>query len=445
MTAENAEASSAESAPAETPPAESVPPETPSAESASAGASSAEAAPLPSEETLREVIFTLAAIERGPCSPGEREAAYWLADRLRSAGLEDVALDNEPSWGPFPPLVTSTALAGLAGGLLARSGHRFSGAVLAALSALCLADEIQNGPRVFRRALRPELETVNVVGRLGDEGAPRTLVLLAHHDAAQTGFFFDQTAVKKFHEAFPNVIPKFKTQPPQWWAGIGSSALILTAALTGRRGPATAGSALSAAGAAIIGDMWRSEVVPGANDNLSACAVLVALAEMLRERPVPGLRVWLVSAGAEETFQDGIRAFMARHSSELDPDSTSFLCLDTVGSPRLMMLEGEGPLWMEDYDSNLRETVVRAAKRDGLALERGFRARASTDAVIPMRQGYPTANISSVTDWHYLANYHLPSDTAENVDYSTVAEAAKLAYAVAAELAASGDGTVRSA
>ena len=391
--------------------------------------------PSPSEETLRDVVFTLAAIERGACSPGEREAANWLADRLREAGLEDVALENEPSWGPFPPLVTSTALVGLAGGLLVRSGHGFTGSALAITSALCLADEIQNGPRVFRRALRRELETVNVVGRLGEGDAPRTLVLLAHHDAAQTGFFFDQTGVKKFHEAFPNVIPRFKTQPPQWWAGLASSALTVFGALTGRRGAATAGSAISAAGAAIIGDMWRSEVVPGANDNLSACAVLVALAEMLRERPIAGLRVWLVSAGAEETFQDGIRAFMVRHASELDVESTSFLCLDTVGSPRLIMLEGEGPIWMEDYDSDLRETVVRVAERNGLALERGFRARASTDAIIPLRHGYPTANLSSVTDWHYLANYHLPTDTAENVDYSTVAEAARVAYAVAAELA----------
>ena len=99
------------------------------------------------------------------------------------------------------------------------------------------------------------------------------------------------------------------------------------------------------------------------------------------------------------------------------------------------MLEGEGPAWMEDYDPELRETVVRVAERDGLALERGFRARASTDAIIPQRHGYKIANLCSVNDYHYLSNYHLPSDTAENVNYETVAEAAKVAYALASELA----------
>ena len=99
------------------------------------------------------------------------------------------------------------------------------------------------------------------------------------------------------------------------------------------------------------------------------------------------------------------------------------------------MLEGEGPVWMEDYDEGFRDRLMGVADRHGLALERGFRARASTDAVIPMRAGLRTANIASVNDYHYLSNYHLPSDTAENVDYSTVAEATRVVYAFADELA----------
>jgi acetylornithine deacetylase/succinyl-diaminopimelate desuccinylase-like protein len=391
--------------------------------------------PLPSDETLREVVFTLAAIDRPPCSEGEREAAEWLAERLRAAGADDVALEDEPSWGSFPPLVTSLALTGTAGALLTLAGRRWTGASLSILAALGLADEIQNGPRVFRRALRPQLQTVNVVAKAGDPAAPRTLVLLAHHDAAQTGLIFDQTAIRTFHERFPDVIPNIKTQPPQWWGGFIATALTLWSALTGRRGPAKAGAAIDIGGALLLADIWRSETVPGANDNLTACAVLVAIAEMLRERPIGGLRVWLVSAGAEETLQDGIRAFMERHESELDREMTSFLCLDTVGSPRLVMLEGEGPMWMEDYDPGLRDTVARVADENGLALERGFRARASTDAIIPQRHGYKMANLCSVNEYHNLSNYHLPTDTAEHVDYDTVAEAAKVAYALASELA----------
>lgn len=393
-----------------------------------------DAAPLPSEETLREVVFTLAAMHRPPCSPGEREAAEWLAERFRRAGLEDVSLEEEPSWGTFPPTVTTLAAAGVLSAILSLRGHRFLGGVGSLKAGLGLFDEVLNGPRIFRRLMREEKKTVNVLAKAGNPDAAHTLVVLAHHDAAQTGILFDQTAMRAFHERFPTVIPKIKTQPPQWWGAFAGPILGLAGALTGRRGLSKAAVAVNLGTVALVGDMWRSETVPGANDNLTACAVLVALAEMLRESP-RDLRVWLVSAGAEETLQDGIRGFMDTHASELDRDATSFLCIDTVGSPRLMMLEGEGPAWMEDYDPGLRDTVIRVAEENDLALERGFRARASTDAIIPRRHGFKIANLSSVNDYHYLSNYHLPSDTAENVNYETVAEAAKVAYALASELA----------
>ncbi len=395
----------------------------------------ADGIPAPPAETLREVIERLAAIERPPCSPGEREAAEWLAARLRAAGVEEIALEDEPSWGTFPPNTTGLSALGAAGAALTLAGRRVLGGTLSAVALAGFIDEIQNGPRVLRRAIRREQTTVNLVARLGDPGAPRTLVVLAHHDAAQTGFMFDQTAVAAFHERFPQVIPNIKTQPPQWWGALAGPLAGLVAALSDRRGPAKAGVFLGLASAAVLGDMWRSRVVPGANDNLSAVGCLVALAEMLRDRPLQGLRVWLVSAGAEETLQDGIRAFMARHRSELPPRSTYFMNLDTVGSPRLVLLEGEGPVWMEHFDEGFRDRVFGLAQRHGLNLERGFRARASTDAVIPHRDGYPIASISSVNDYHYLTHYHLPSDVPENLHWDTVAEASRLAYAVAEDLA----------
>ena len=390
------------------------------------------------EATLREVIEHLAAIERPPCSPGEREAAEWLAERLRAAGVGEVALEDEPSWGSFPPTATGLSALGVAGAALTLSGRRALGGALSAVALGGLVDEIQNGPRIVRRAVRREQRTVNVVGRLGDPDAPRTLVAVAHHDAAQTGFMFDQTAVAAFHQRFPRVIPQIKTQPPQWWGALAGPAAGFLAALTGRRRAAKAGVVLGAASAAVLGDMWRSRVVPGANDNLSAVGCLVVLAEMLRERPVKGVRVLLVSAGAEETLQDGIRGFMARHRDELPPESTYFLNLDTVGSPRLVLLEGEGPVWMEHFEPGFRDRVSALAERHGLKLERDFRARASTDAVIPHRNGYPTASISSVNDYHYLTHYHLPSDLPENLHWDTVAEASRLAYALADDLARSG-------
>jgi Zn-dependent M28 family amino/carboxypeptidase len=188
---------------------------------------------------------------------------------------------------------------------------------------------------------------------------------------------------------------------------------------------------MAAAATAAFADIARSPTVPGANDNLSACAALVGVAEALRAEPAGDVCVLLVSCGAEEVVQGGIYGFRDRWFGELDRETTYFLTLDTVGSPRLVMLEGEGPFVMEDYHRReFRDMVYRTAEREGIGLRRGMRARSSTDSVIPSRAGYPTATLASIDRNKALSNYHLMSDTPENLDYRTVAAATRLTEAV---------------
>jgi peptidase M28-like protein len=400
------------------------------------------------EGTLREVVETLAPIDRTPCSPGEREAANWLAARMERIPGVDVTLEDESSWGTFPPTTIGLGLAGLTAAALVLGGKRATGALLAAASLAGIVDEAQNGPRILRRLVRRRRDTVNLLARVGDwsedergdgEASQRgTVVVLAHHDAPQTGVIFDQTLQRRVYELAPSLLERTKTPPPQWWIGLAGPLCTLAGAASARRGFAKAAVALGAFGTALVADVWRNDTVQGANDNLSGVAALVALAELLCERPVAGMRVLLVSCGAEETLQDGIRAFVARHRHELDPERTWFVNLDTVGSPHLAMLEAEGPVWMEEYTGPwLRDLVAERAEVLGVDLERGFRARASTDSIIPSRAGYPIVTLVSITDWRSPANYHLPSDIPANLDYGTVGEATRLVYDVIASL---GDG-----
>jgi peptidase M28-like protein len=385
----------------------------------------------------REVVETLAVLDRTPCSPGEREAAQWLAARLGAIEGVEVSVEDEPSWGTFPPTATGLGLLGAIAAALVLAGRRALGGLLAAGAFAGIVDEAHNGPRVLRRLVRRRRSTVNVIARAGDRDAATTLVVIAHHDAPQTGMLFDQTLQRRLHERAPAVLARFKTPLPQWWFGLAGPMSSAIAALTGRRKLARGGLAMGVLGTLLVADIWRSETVPGANDNLSGVAGLVGLAELLREQLVPGLRVLLVSCGAEETLQDGIRAFVASHGDELDPARTAFVNLDTVGSPRLVLLEAEGPVRMEHYTAPwLRELFAHHAERLGTPLLRGFRARASTDSVIPSRAGYPTATLVSITDWLSPANYHLPSDVPANLDYGTVAETTRLVYEVAGALPA---------
>jgi hypothetical protein len=396
------------------------------------------ALPGDDEATLREVIETLAPIERRAGSDGEREAAEWIARRLGAAGCEATVEPEQFHEGYARVMSTLSITSGLAGAaaLASRRVRPLAGAVAGAVAA-AIADDVSNGPRLFRRAASPARTTWNVVGSVGSADAPRTLVLLAHHDAAPTGKIFDDNLQRWVGERFPGILERIDTSVPLWWTLLAAPALVALGSLRGRRGLIATGLAGSALGAAVFEDVARSPIVPGANDNLTAVAVLVALAERVRAAPVDGLRIVLASCGAEEVIQGGIYGFARRHFPALDRERTWFINLETLGSPRLMMLEGEGPVVMEDYHHRaFRDLIARVADQAGAHMRRGMRSRSSTDAVLPNRAGYPTATLASMNRHKQLSNYHLMSDTPENVDYRTVRQALAVTEAVARELAA---------
>jgi Zn-dependent M28 family amino/carboxypeptidase len=395
-------------------------------------------AALPTEPaTIREVVETLAPIERAAGEPGERQAAEWIVERLSAAGANNARIDEEQFYNGYPRLHAGLSAVGVAVAAVGLVSRRLRGpAALAGLAAgLAIADDCSNGLRVARKAMRRPRTTWNVVADAGDLDGERTVVVCAHHDAAHSGKFFDPRLQRYFVERFPGIVERIDTSLPNWWPAILAPAIAGVGALRDNRKMMLTGAAMSAVGTAAFADIARSPIVPGANDNLSAVALIVALAERLRDRPVRGIRVLLVSLGAEEQLQGGIYGFMARHRPELDRERTYFLNFDTVGSPELIMLEGEGTTVMEDYYHRpFRDLVARAAERADAPLRRGMRSRNSTDAVLMSRARYPTACFSSIDRHKALSNYHQMSDVPEHLVYETVMHAVTVAESVVREL-----------
>src|SRR5262249_9620882 len=145
---------------------------------------------------------------------------------------------------------TLAALGAVAGAAALAKRTRRIGGVGAALVTAAIADDISNGPRVFRRATAPLRPPWNVVAQCGDIDADRTLVVLAHHDAAPTGAIFDDQAQAWFGESFPGVIERIDTSLPLWWAMLSAPALIALGAARGWRGAVATGLAGSPLGPA---------------------------------------------------------------------------------------------------------------------------------------------------------------------------------------------------
>ena len=380
---------------------------------------------------LRTRLEELERIDRPSASPGELEAARWMSRQYAELGAE-ARIETETVHGTYWwPIGIGTA-AGVLGGISALAGKRKTAAALGAFGTAAIATDFPPRSRPLRKFL-PKNETSNVICELGDPEAERTVVLVSHHDAAHSGFIF--------HPGIPKLVTKtglFKvkdTSPMLMAPVIGGPLLAAVAGLTGNRRIARTALALSAGSTAAMADIGIRDVVPGANDNGTAVIALLDLARRFIADPPEGLRIILLSAGAEESFSEGMKAFGERHFPGLPKDRTFFINLDTVGSPHLTVLRGEGFLEMFEYDPAALELADRTAEELGIELVPNLRIRNGTDGLEPLAAGYPTVSICSCTEHKQPANYHWPNDLAENVDFGTVVEATDLAEGMVRRLA----------
>lgn len=391
----------------------------------------------PDPDRLRATVEALAAMSRPSASEGERRAAEWIAQRLREQGLEP-RIEVERAHGTFwMPLGLLSAAAGLAG-LAAAAGGRRTRRAVAAVGVAATAgvvEDVSAGPHLLRRVL-PRRDTFNVVAEAGDPGADQTLVFLAHHDAAQGGVIFNDKLLTVVADRFPTWYERRKTSPQAMRLVASGPLLVALGALVGLAPLRTLGTVISLSSAAAFADIATRTVVPGANDNLTAVAVVLELARLLRESPVTGVRILLLSTGSEESFMEGMRGFVRRHAGTLPRESTRVVCVESVGSPHLIVIEGEGMIRMRDYPLEMRELLARGARRAGVPVVRGLRLGFATDGLIALRAGYPTATLASVTRYKLPANYHSPHDIPANVQWETVRRAAAVCEAVIREAAA---------
>ncbi len=367
-------------------------------------------------ELIERIVRELASHERPSASEGERRAAEWLSGELRGAGCRSVRVEEERAHGGYWwPLGLLNA-----GALLASRGGRLLAAIAGALAAAGVYDDVSGGRLWFRRRTLPHRPTWNVVAEAGDPEARRTVVVVSHHDAAHSGLVFHPALPRLAMNRMPKLHAKADQSLPILYGVFLGPLLLALWGLTGRRALRAAGSFFAGGAVAAMADIGARGVVPGANDNLSAVAVLVALAHTLRDEPPEGVRVILLSTGSEESFMEGMQAYGRRHFAELPRETTEFVCLECVGSPQLCVVEGEGMLRMRLYDERSREALAAAGAAAGVELRRGLRTVAATDGLISLRAGYRTCTLGGVDETKFPANYHWPTDTPDNLSWGSV-------------------------
>src|SRR5438876_3119813 len=161
---------------------------------------------------LRRRVEELSAIRRPSASEGERVAAQWVVERFVelgiSARIEEERVHGE-FWRPLALMCGTGALAGLA----SLRGRRALATTVSAAAAAGIWDDLTGGQRYFRKLL-PSRRAYNVVAELGPRDARRTVVVVAHHDAAHSGLIFHPGIPAFVWRHFPQLIENNDTSPP---------------------------------------------------------------------------------------------------------------------------------------------------------------------------------------------------------------------------------------
>lgn len=373
----------------------------------------------PAGSRLAADIAALSTIRRPSCSPGERQAADWVATRLADAGLQAHLEHFAGHGGYWWPLGVPLALCAA---LACQRSSRLAWAAGAAVPAALIVDDVGGHRRLLRRLL-PRRRGTNVWAEVPGAGDDvPTVIVVAHLDAAHAGLIFHPLWARLSTRAVRRLSDR---TPPTAATLLAGPAFAALAAVTGSRRLARAASVVSSLGVAAMTDVARRDAVPGANDNASGVAVLLELARSLADQPAQA-RVLFVASGAEESFDEGFEAFIERRFAGIDPARTLVLCVDTVGNPEHVLLDGEGMVRVRRYPGAWNDWALGEAVAAGIPLRRGLIDHNGTDGIVALARGLPAISLHSLADDGTFGAYHWPTDTLEHVDIEAVERAAAL-------------------
>jgi hypothetical protein len=350
---------------------------------------------------------------RGSTTSAETEAAAYawgVLDRLELTPQMQRFKSAISAWRPFA-LAATLGLLALA---LYPLGGRATAGVAAAIAAVALVSsflELNFWPNPLRWLL-PKRVSQNVWAVLPASGAAaQRVVVVGHLDSHRTPFIFGSAArLKLFGVLVVLAFLSFAALTALYLAGAFVQEDILYQVSL-----APAFFLLVLLVMSLQADM--SPYTHGANDNATGAAVVLALAERLKDEPLANTEVWALNSGCEEVGLYGAAAFVREYREKLR--DACFIPLDSVGGPGAgpCFITREGMVQRYHSDPGLvalcREV---AAQRPELGAYPAVMKLAYTEGAIGVRNGLRTLTFVNLTPAGELPHWHQPSDVFENVD-----------------------------
>jgi Peptidase family M28 len=381
---------------------------------------------------------------RGSGSTREAQAAAYLADELRAAGLE-VEIEHFLGCSSLGArLLVHVIVAALGACLLPLAPWAASLLGLVALTSLIL-EQGSRGALLSRFLINKP--SANVVARIPPLQGPvrRRVLVMGHYDTQRTGLIW-RGGLTKHVAALLDRAPGM-VKSPLFLVGLAMVAQIALglAALVWPAAPAVAvGTRLVLVvhliAGALLAEWMVGRPVPGASDNATGAAAAMELAEAWRRRPVPEVELVVLLTGCEETGCLGSTAWAQAHLAELRSVPTTFLNLDSFGygSPRFLGTEHALSGLPVSYPAKVVAMCDEVAQDRGLTNAGPRSLQVATDGLPFLVRGIPGASVLCFEDHGYMPNYHQLSDTADNLDFGLAWEAIGFCRALLLRLAQAG-------
>ncbi len=169
--------------------------------------------------------------------------------------------------------------------------------------------------------------------------------------------------------------------------------------------------------------MAFSSPVPGAFDNGSGTAVVMALAVYFAQNPLKNIRLIFLTNPCEEGYIDGFKEFFKK--AKINKENTYFIVLDGVGAKNLKIVYKE---LSQAIGKTVRcDPILKPLIAELIASEEKFNQikefflPVQSDATNILKRGGKTAFIlTSINDDGFVDFYHQPEDTIDKINFNTL-------------------------
>ncbi len=361
---------------------------------------------------IREDLLKLAAEigPRGACTAAESKAALYIRGRFEDRGLSTTTQEFS-SIDTYSYLYVIYLAAAIICGYLSKWFPYYAAPVAVAFAVLFALD-LETFPLVSR--VLPHRPSRNIIAEQRGDNGRIGMVVVAHYDSARAALSFHPKLVGSFRSSFTMMIGAVFAS-----AGLALANLIVMA-VAGRTnlGVWIATAVLSTYLLFPLAIMLHREMAmdytPGANDNASGVAAMLALMDKVSEEEsrLPG--VMFVATGAEEVGTAGMIEFLEAYGDKVK--DALIVNLDNIGTGHVCYIDCEGMLLGHRSSPILLWLSSRVVQKQKFPIWRASYRLLSTDATPALARGYQAMSVMAFDDDGKLPNWHWETDTVDKIE-----------------------------